>query len=110
MINDKQHGSLLQASVSKGNPTLRDAFAMNIVKLENHFDLQDKFIKTTNISSWKYEVVKNDIEYLWKRLQNIYASPKPLVKMKLNKLLVARLAVSIHAQNERAIRLKSSQF
>ena len=64
MINDKQHGSLIQASVSKGHPELRDPFSMNIVRLENLFDLQDTFIKTMNNPSWKYEVVKEDTKYL----------------------------------------------
>ena len=39
MIHDKQHGALLQALVLEGNPKLRDPFPMNIVRLENHFDL-----------------------------------------------------------------------
>lgn len=39
VINDKQHGALLWASVSKGKPELKDSFSMNIVRLENLFEL-----------------------------------------------------------------------
>ena len=48
VIDDKQHGALLQVLVSKGNPELRDPFHKNIVRLENLFDLQDIFIEITN--------------------------------------------------------------
>ena len=41
------------------------------------------------------------------RLQNIYS--KPLVKMKLNKLLEARKIVSIHAWKGTVVKLKSNQ-
>ena len=40
----------------------------------------------------------------------ILLSPKPLVKIKLNKLLVARIIVSVHAQKGRTIRLKNMKF
>lgn len=107
MISDKQHGSLLQASVSKEKSKLRDPFPMNIVRLENHFDLQDTFIKTMNNTSWKYEVAKEYTKYLRQRLQKIYPSSKPLVKIKLNKLLAARRIVSVHTLKRRVVRLKS---
>ena len=64
MINDKEHGSLLQDSVSQGKRGLRDLFPMNIVSLENLFDLWDTYIKTTNNLSWKYETIKEDTIYL----------------------------------------------
>jgi hypothetical protein len=64
MINDKQHGALIQASVLKGNPELKDPFPMNIFRPENHFDLHDTFIKKKNNPSWKYEVVKEDTKSL----------------------------------------------
>ena len=82
---------------------------MNIFRLENHFDLQNAFIKTTNHLSWKYEVVKEDAKSLQQRLQKIYPSPKPLVKMKLNKLLAFRRIVLVHARKGRVVRFKSSQ-
>ena len=31
MINDKQHGALLQDSISEGNLELRDLFSMNML-------------------------------------------------------------------------------
>ena len=34
-------------------------------------------------------------------------SPNPLVKIKLNKLLVARIIVSVHARKGRTVRLKN---
>ena len=58
MINDKQHASLLEASLSKGYPKLRDSFPMNISRLENIFDLQHTLIKKMNNPSWRYEFVK----------------------------------------------------
>jgi len=64
MINDKQHGPFLQDSVLEGNIELRDRFPMNIVKFENHFNLQDTFIKTMNNPSRKYEVAKEDTKSL----------------------------------------------
>ena len=109
MISDKQHGSLLQALVLERNPKSRHSLPMKIVTVENLFDLQDTLIKIVNNPSWKYEVVKEDTKYLWQRLQNIYSSPKPLVKIKLSKLLVARRIVSVHAWKGRSIRLKSTQ-
>ena len=64
VINDKQHESLLQASVSKGKPELRDSFPMNIVRMENIFNLQGTLIKEKNNPSWKYETIKEDTKYL----------------------------------------------
>ena len=77
---------------------------MNIVRLENLFDLRDTYIKTRNNPSWNYEVIKEDIESLPQMLRNIY--PKPLVKMKLNKLLAARKIISIHAWKGRVLKMK----
>ena len=57
VIDDEQHESLLQASISEEKLELRDIFPKNIVRMENHFDLQDTFRKTKNNSSWKYEVI-----------------------------------------------------
>ena len=81
---------------------------MNIVRLENLFDLQDTLIETMNNPSWKYEVVKEYTKSLRQRLQKIYPSLKLLIKMKLNKLLAARGIVSVHAWEGRAIILKST--
>jgi hypothetical protein len=61
--------------------------------LESHFGLQDTFKRTINESSqWKF--------------RNLYSTPKPVVKMKFNKLLAARMITSIHARRGRAVKLK----
>ena len=65
--------------------------------MENHFNLHGTLIQTMNNLLWKYEVFKEDTKSLRQGLQKIYPLPKPLVKMKLNKLLAARLVVSVHA-------------
>ena len=80
---------------------------MNIVRLEYLFDLRDTYIKTRNCLSWNYEVVKEDTEYLLQRLRKIY--PKPLLKMKSNKLLATRRIVSVHARRGRVVKMKSNQ-
>jgi hypothetical protein len=61
--------------------------------LENHFGLQDTFKRTINESSqWKF--------------RKLYSTPKPVVKMKFNNLLAARMITSIHARRGRAVKLK----
>ena len=58
------------------------------VRLEDHSDLRGTLGRT-----WTYEVVNEDTKSLWHKIQKILLSPKPLVKIKLNKLLVARIIV-----------------
>ena len=53
--------------------------------------------------------IKEDITYLQWRLRKIYSSPKLFVKMKPNKLLVARIIISIHARRG-AVKLKSARY
>ena len=77
IINEKQHEALLQAQVSHQNSENQNI-------LENHFGLQDTFKRTMNGSSqWKF--------------RKLYSTPKPVVKMKPNKLLATRIITSIHA-------------
>ena len=69
IINEKQHEAFLQALVSDQNYEMK-------YLLENHFSLQDTFKRTINESlQWKF--------------RKLYSTPKPIVKMKFNKLLVA---------------------
>ena len=68
-INEKQHEVFLQALVSDQNHELQNV-------LENHFGLQDTFKRTMNESSQQ-------------KFRNLYSTPKPVVKMKLNNLLAA---------------------
>ena len=75
------------------------------VKLEDHFNLRGTLGKT-----WTYEAVSEDNKSLRCKQRKILLSPKPLVKIKLNKLLAARIIVSVHARKERAIRLKAMRF
>ena len=61
--------------------------------MENHFSLQDTFKRTINESSqWKF--------------RKLYSTPKPVVKMKFNKLLASRMITSIHARRGRVVKLK----
>jgi hypothetical protein len=69
-----------------------DMFKHN-VRLEDHFYLQGTLGRTQ-----KYEVVNEDTKYLRWKQRKILLSPKPLVKIKLNKLLADRISVSIHAR------------
>ena len=69
MINEKQHEVFLQALVSDQNSKMQ-------YLLENHFGLQDTFKRTINESSQR-------------KFRKLYSTPKPVVKMKFNKLLVA---------------------
>ena len=71
-----------------------DMFKHN-VRLEDHSDLRG-----TLGSTWAYEVVNEDAKSLWWKRRKILLSPKLLVKIKLNKLLVARIIVSILHENE----------
>ena len=47
---------------------------------------------------------------LQQKFRKIYSSPKPIVKMKLNKLLATRIITSIHARRGRAVKLKSTRY
>ena len=47
--------------------------------------------------------------YLQWKLRNIYSSPKPFVKNKPNKLLGARMIISIHARKGQVVKLKSAR-
>ena len=88
VINEKQHEAFLQALVSDQNSEMQ-------YLLENHFGLQDTFKRTMNASSqWKF--------------RKLYSTPKPVVKMKPNKLLASRIITSIHARRGRPMKLKST--
>ena len=71
--------------------TSTDMFKHN-ARLEDHSDLRGTLGRT-----WTYEAIIEDTKSLWWKIRNILLSPKPLVKIKLNKLLVARIIVSVHA-------------
>jgi hypothetical protein len=45
----------------------------------------------------------------WK-FRKLYSTPKPVVKMKLNKLLATRMITSIHARRGRVVKLKSTRY
>ena len=62
------------------------------VRLENHYDLRDIIKKL-----WTSKIVNEDIKSLRRKKHRILFSPNPLVKIKLNKLLAARIIVSVHA-------------
>ena len=97
IINEEQLESLLQAPILYENPEFRDPLSNHIIRLENHSSLQDTFKRTMN-------------GYLQRKLRKIYSSPKLVVKMKPNKLLAARIIISIHARRERVVKLKSAQY
>ena len=65
--------------------------------LENHFDVQDTFQRAMNKSSQQ-------------KFRKLYSTHKPIVKMKLNKLLAARMITSIHVRRGRAVKLKSNRY
>ena len=67
-----------------------DMFKDN-VRLEDHSDLRCTLGRT-----WKYEAINEDIKSLRRKLQKILLSPKPLVKIKINKLLAARMFPSMN--------------
>ena len=68
-INEKQHEVFLQAPVLDQNSEIQNV-------LENHFSLQDTFKRKMNESS----------QFKFRKL---YSTPKPIVKMNLNRLLAA---------------------
>ena len=74
----------------------------HIVRLEKHSDLRDTIEKP-----WTYKTANEDIKSLRRKKHRILFSPNPLVKIKLNKLLAARIIVSVHARKGRTIRLKN---
>jgi hypothetical protein len=65
----------------------------HVVRLENHSELRDIIEKP-----WTYKTANEDIKYLQRKKHRILLSPNPLVKIKLNKLLAARIIVSVHAR------------
>ena len=81
--------------------TSTDMFKHN-VRLEEHFELPDKIGRT-----WTSETTNEDTKSLRRKRQKILLSPKPLVKIKLNKLLAARIIVSVHARKGRTVRLRN---
>ena len=90
IINKEQHESLLQALVSDQNSENQNI-------LDNHFGLQDTFKRTINGS-------------LQRKFGKLYSTPKPLVKMKPNKLLAAWIITSIHARRGRVVKYKSIRY
>ena len=78
-----------------------DMFKHN-VRLEDHSNLWGTLGRT-----WSYEVVNEDTKSLQQNIRKILLSLKPLVKIKLNKLLEARIIVSVHARKGRIVRLKN---
>jgi hypothetical protein len=81
--------------------TSTDMFKL-IVRLENHSNLRDIIEKP-----WTCKTTNEDIKSLWQKKHRILFSPNLLVKIKLNKLLAARIIVSIHARKGRTVRLKN---
>ena len=45
-----------------------------------------------------------------RKFRKLYSTHKLVVKMKLNKLLAARMIISIHARRGRAVKLKSNRY
>ena len=90
MIKEKQREAFLQALVSDQNSEMQ-------YLLENHFDLQDTFKRTI-------------IESSQQKLRKLYSTHKPVVKMKLNKLLATRMITSIHTRRGRVVKLKSNRY
>ena len=90
IINEKQHKVLLRALVSDQNSEMQ-------YLLENHFGLQDTFKRTINESSQQ-------------KFRKFYSTPKPVVKMKFNKLLAARMITSIDVRRGRVVKLKSTRY
>ena len=71
-------------------------------RLEDHSDLRGTLERT-----WTYKVVNEDTKSLWRKRRKILLSPMSFVKIKLNKLLAARIIVSVHAPKGRTVRLKN---
>ena len=72
------------------------------VSLEDHSNLRD-----ITERPWTYKIVNGDTKSLRGKKQRILLSPNLLVKIKLNKLLAARIIVSVHARKGRTVRLKN---
>ena len=70
------------------------------VRIQDHSDLRDIIER-----SWTYKTANT--KSLRRKKQRIILSPNPLVKIKLNKLLAARIIVSVHARKGRTVRLKN---
>ena len=68
-----------------------DMFKHN-VRLVEHSNLRDKIGRT-----WTYETANEATKSLWWKKQKILLSSNTLVKIEFNKLLVARIIVSVHA-------------
>jgi hypothetical protein len=90
IINEKQHEAFLQFLVSDQNSEMQ-------YLLENHFDLRDTFKRTMNESSQR-------------KFRKLYSTHKPIVKTKLNKLLLAQIITSIHVRRGRAVKFKSTRY
>ena len=60
----------------------------HIVRLEDHSNLRDIIER-----AWTYKTANEDTKSLRGKKQRILLSPNPLVKIKLNKLLAARIIV-----------------
>ena len=74
----------------------------HIVRLENHSDLRDIIEKP-----WTYKTANEDIKFVRRKKHRILFSPNPLMKIKLNNLLAARIIISVHARKGRTVRLKN---
>ena len=72
----------------------------HIVKLENHSDLRDIIEKP-----WTYKIANEDIKFVRRKKHRLLLSLNPLVKIKLNNLLAARIIISVHARKGRTVRL-----
>ena len=90
IIDEKQHEVLLQDLVLDQNSEIQNL-------LENHNGLQDTFKRTMNGSSQQ-------------KFRKLYSTPKPVAKIKLNKLSTAQTTTSIHARRERDVKLKSTRY
>jgi hypothetical protein len=88
MIKEKQQEAFFQASVSDQNSKMQ-------YLLENHFGLKDTFKRKINESSQRMFI-------------KLYSTPKPVVKMKFNRLILAQMITSIHATRGRVVNLKST--
>ena len=83
IINEKLHEVLLQSLVSDQNSEMQY--------------LLETFKRTMNESSQR-------------NLRKLYSTHKPIVKMKLNKLLAAQIIIPIHARRGRAMKLKFTRY
>ena len=63
IINGEQHEALLQAPISDEKPKFRDSLSNHIIRLENHFGLQDTFKRTMNrYLQWKLRKIYSSLE------------------------------------------------